>query len=180
MKLEELLSFARGDRPAQLILRNARVVNVLSGEIVPTNIAIVRSRIVGLGDYEAEESLDLEGAFVAPGLIDAHGGIARIGFVPLFETIDELRRAGDLLDEMLSNPSYRPIVELRNNTQEVMLGYSDSNKFGGITTSQWVIYKAQRLLRSATGKSKYESQRANWALPETARPLVRMVQADGS
>jgi adenine deaminase len=72
VKLEELLSFARGDRPAQLILRNARVVNVLSGEIVPTNIAIVRSRIVGLGDYEAEESLDLEGAFVAPGLIDAH------------------------------------------------------------------------------------------------------------
>jgi phosphoenolpyruvate carboxylase len=83
------------------------------------------------------------------GLVDLHAGSASIDIVPLFETIDELRRAGDLLDSMLSVPDYRRIVELRGNTQEVMLGYSDSNKFGGITTSQWEIYKAQRLLRNA-------------------------------
>jgi phosphoenolpyruvate carboxylase len=83
------------------------------------------------------------------GLVDLHAGTASIDIVPLFETIEELRRAGDLLDAMLSNPAYRRIVELRGNTQEVMLGYSDSNKFGGITTSQWEIYKAQRLLRNA-------------------------------
>ncbi len=83
------------------------------------------------------------------GLIDLHAGIARIGFVPLFETIEELRRAGELLDELLSKRSYRRVVELRGGIQEVMLGYSDSNKFGGITTSQWEIYKAQRLLRNA-------------------------------
>ena len=83
------------------------------------------------------------------GLIDLHAGKASIDIVPLFETIDELRRAGELLDAMLSTPAYRKIVELRGNTQEVMLGYSDSNKFGGITTSQWEIYKAQRLLRNA-------------------------------
>ncbi|MFP5333278.1 MAG: phosphoenolpyruvate carboxylase [Acidimicrobiia bacterium] len=83
------------------------------------------------------------------GLIDLHAGIAAVDIVPLFETIEELRKAGDLLDAMLSDPSYRRIVELRGNTQEVMLGYSDSNKFGGITTSQWEIYKAQRLLRNA-------------------------------
>ena len=83
------------------------------------------------------------------GLIDLHAGTASIDIVPLFETIEELRRAGELLDAMLSSPAYRRIVELRGNTQEVMLGYSDSNKFGGITTSQWEIYKAQRLLRNA-------------------------------
>ncbi|HVR32272.1 MAG TPA: phosphoenolpyruvate carboxylase [Acidimicrobiia bacterium] len=83
------------------------------------------------------------------GLIDLHAGTASVDIVPLFETIEELRRAGELLDAMLSVPAYRRIVELRGNTQEVMLGYSDSNKFGGITTSQWEIYKAQRLLRNA-------------------------------
>ncbi len=86
------------------------------------------------------------------GLVDLHGGSASLDIVPLFETIEELRRAGDLLDAMLSVPAYRRIVELRGNTQEVMLGYSDSNKFGGITTSQWEIYKAQRLLRNAAQK----------------------------
>nr|WP_153427005.1 phosphoenolpyruvate carboxylase [Streptomyces alkaliphilus] len=81
------------------------------------------------------------------GLIDLHAGWARIGIVPLLETTDELRIADDLLDEMLSDPSYRRLVALRGDLQEVMLGYSDSSKFGGITTSQWEIHRAQRRLR---------------------------------
>lgn len=72
MELQSLIRFARGEAPAELLLENARVVNVLSGEIIPTDVAIVRSRIVGLGDYEAEERLDLAGAYLAPGFIDAH------------------------------------------------------------------------------------------------------------
>ncbi len=86
------------------------------------------------------------------GLIDIHGGVATVGLVPLLETIDELRIAGEILDDMLTDPSYRRVVELRDNTQEVMLGYSDSNKHGGITTSQWEIYKAQRDLRDIATK----------------------------
>jgi phosphoenolpyruvate carboxylase len=81
------------------------------------------------------------------GLIDLHAGWARIGIVPLLETTDELKIADELLDSMLSDPSYRRLVALRGDVQEVMLGYSDSSKFGGITTSQWEIHRAQRRLR---------------------------------
>ena len=72
MNLQSLLAVARGDRPADLLLTNGRVVNVYSGEIVDTAIAIADGMIAGLGHREAARSHDLEGRFVAPGFIDAH------------------------------------------------------------------------------------------------------------
>lgn len=73
MDLSTIVNIAKGAAPADLVLKNAQLVNVFSGEIYATDIAIVGSRIAGLGDgYEAREMIDLSGRYVCPGFIDAH------------------------------------------------------------------------------------------------------------
>jgi phosphoenolpyruvate carboxylase len=76
------------------------------------------------------------------GLIDPSGRCA-VNIVPLFETIEDLQASSAIMDRMLSLHDYRRLVDSRGSVQEVMLGYSDSNKDGGFVTSGWELYKAE-------------------------------------
>ncbi len=76
------------------------------------------------------------------GLVHPSGRCA-INIVPLFETIEDLQACSGIMDRMLSLHDYRKLVDSRGSVQEVMLGYSDSNKDGGFITSGWELYKAE-------------------------------------
>jgi phosphoenolpyruvate carboxylase len=81
------------------------------------------------------------------GLLD--GDVCRLDVVPLFETITELRDCGHILTRMLASPAYRRAVRARGDRQQVMVGYSDSNKDGGYLAATWSTYRAQLSLADA-------------------------------
>lgn len=80
---------------------------------------------VGLGEVEED------GTFTSP-----------LDFVPLFETIDDLERADERMEALFNHPAYAPQLEARDGFQEIMLGYSDSNKDGGYWMANWALHKA--------------------------------------
>jgi phosphoenolpyruvate carboxylase len=84
----------------------------------------------------------VEGSGADPGLMP----------VPLFESIEDLRNAPAICRELWQSPSYRLLLESWNNTQEIMLGYSDSNKDGGMLTSTWEIFRTHRALHQVASE----------------------------
>ena len=82
--------------------------------------------------------------------------LLHINIIPLFETIEDLRSCGPIMDELFAIPYYRELLKSRGNTQEVMLGYSDSNKDGGYLTANWELYKAELVLVKVFAKHGIE------------------------
>jgi phosphoenolpyruvate carboxylase len=79
-------------------------------------------------------------------------GWSKVDVVPLFETIEDLENAPQILDTLLQNPIYRRNVSLRGDAQEVMVGYSDSNKDGGYLTANWKLYVGQARVAEVAAK----------------------------
>jgi phosphoenolpyruvate carboxylase len=117
------------------VFRTAAWIHKTYGQAaIPTSII---SKAQGVSDL-----LELALLLKEVGLIGADGRCA-LNLVPLFETIDDLRTCVGVMDRLLSLPEYRRLVDNRGGEQEVMLGYSDSNKDGGFVTSGWELYKSE-------------------------------------
>ncbi|MDT5098189.1 MAG: phosphoenolpyruvate carboxylase [Mycobacterium sp.] len=115
----------------------ARAVNVLGPLAVPNYIISMCQSV--------SDMLEAAVLLKEVGLIDASGPDAYcpVSIVPLFETIDDLQRGSSILEAALDLPLYRSLVASRGDSQEVMLGYSDSNKDGGYLAANWALYRAE-------------------------------------
>ena len=136
------------DAQSAKTLDTLRAINELIAQFGPE---VIETYIISM-TKQPEDLLAAAVLAKEAGLININGGVAKIGFAPLLETVAELRAADVILEKLLANPTYRKLVSLRNDEQEVMLGYSDSNKDAGIATSQWEIHQAQRRLRDVAMK----------------------------
>ena len=129
------------DTRAQNTIDTFKTINDL---ITKFGSEVIETYIISMTKSHKDVLAAVELATYAGLVVD---GRSMIGFAPLLETVAELRAADTILNNLLSDPNYRQIVKSRGDVQEVMLGYSDSNKDAGIATSQWEIHKAQRKLR---------------------------------
>ena len=120
-----------------IVMAAARAVHVFGPQAVPNYIISMCQSVSDM----LEPAILLKEA----GLLDASGDQphAAVGIVPLFETIDDLQRGSSILEAALDLPLYRALVTARGDSQEVMLGYSDSNKDGGYLAANWALYRAE-------------------------------------
>ena len=103
--------------------------------------SIIHTAIISMA-RSVSDLLELAVLLKEVGLVDRAGRSA-VAIVPLFETIEDLRASADIMDAALAHSAFSRIVASRGQVQEVMLGYSDSNKDGGFTTSGWELYQAE-------------------------------------
>jgi phosphoenolpyruvate carboxylase len=136
---------------ARAALREFRDLADLQGEFGPESADhFILSMTRSPEDIWAALYLAREAGLLRPG---KSGWSSRVDVVPLFETIEDLENADDVMDALWSHPLYRRILRARGGLQEVMLGYSDSNKDGGYIAANWHLDKAQRRL-AATARRR--------------------------
>ena len=128
--------YSNETRDELMIFSRVLQAKSLYGESVIDNAII--SKTDGVSDL-----LELALLLKENGLLDVASDNLRINIVPLFETIKDLQSASQIMDALFSLPVYRRLLAARGDIQEVMLGYSDSNKDGGFLTSGWELYKAE-------------------------------------
>jgi phosphoenolpyruvate carboxylase len=102
----------------------------------------VRTAIISMAQG-VSDILEVAVLLKEAGLMRPLAGQLDVNIVPLFETIADLRAAAVIMDRLFALPSYRALLAGRGDMQEVMLGYSDSNKDGGFLTSGWELYRAE-------------------------------------
>ncbi|QZY49075.1 phosphoenolpyruvate carboxylase [Mycolicibacterium austroafricanum] len=131
----ELSELAR--KELDIVAAAARAVHVFGPEAVPNYVISMCQSVSDM----LEAAILLKEA----GLLDATSAhpYAPVGIVPLFETIDDLQHGASILEAALDLPLYRAVVTARGGSQEVMLGYSDSNKDGGYLAANWALYRAE-------------------------------------
>jgi phosphoenolpyruvate carboxylase len=130
------LSYSAETAAEITILREAARMHRRYGKAAVPNYVISKTE---RGSDLLEVALLLKEA----GLLRPREGELDVNIVPLFETIADLRNCGGVMDALLGVPEFRRFLESRDRAQEVMLGYSDSNKDGGFLTSRWELYKAE-------------------------------------
>ncbi len=141
-----LSSDARPSEPTRETLEVFRVVRRSLDELSPRSIgAYVISMAKDVSDVLAVLVLAKEAGLYQPA-VGARRLAARLRVAPLFETIEDLRRAPGVVSQLLDNGAYAPVWKAQGNFQEVMVGYSDSCKDGGILTSSWELHKCQEAL----------------------------------
>ncbi len=118
------------------IFHTARKMHRRYGKASIQNVILSKSEAVS-------DILEVALLLKEAGLLRPREGELDVNIVPLFETIGDLERCGAVMDRLLSLPAYRRLLNSRDNLQEVMLGYSDSNKDGGFLMSNWALYCAE-------------------------------------
>lgn len=91
MNREKIIKAAKGDIKADLVLKNGKIINVFTGEIIEGDLAVTDGIILGIGDYEGEEERDLEGRYVSPGFINAHVHVESSMVTPAVYAVEEMR-----------------------------------------------------------------------------------------
>jgi len=118
---------------AREVLKTIRGIRQIQDDVDPKSVT---AYVLSLA-HRKEDILELFA------LVKRAGLAGRVDLIPLFETIEDLRRCDDVMATLYQAPDYRKHLQARGHVQEIMMGYSDSNKDGGYFTSGWELYKAQ-------------------------------------